>query len=169
MNLDQLANLGEFVGGVAVLLTLIYVAVQVRQGAIAQQHTNDLAQADAMQRTGAAFGAFRKMLAEPEMNAVWFKARNEGELTPEEEHLLFVALAELTYSAVASMASMESVGDVERAEAIPGVVVREMRGSRTLHRIWMPFGDDLEAYGFAPFADAVRTRIAASGAEDSPS
>ena len=31
MDLTQLANLGEFIGGVAVLVTLAYLAVQVRQ------------------------------------------------------------------------------------------------------------------------------------------
>ena len=31
MDLAQLANLGEFVGGVAVLVTLVYLAVQIRQ------------------------------------------------------------------------------------------------------------------------------------------
>ncbi len=31
MDLTQLANLGEFIGGVAVLVTLIYLTVQVRQ------------------------------------------------------------------------------------------------------------------------------------------
>ena len=31
MDLTQLANLGEFIGGVAVLATLVYLAVQVRQ------------------------------------------------------------------------------------------------------------------------------------------
>ena len=31
MDLTQLANLGEFIGGAAVLVTLIYLAVQVRQ------------------------------------------------------------------------------------------------------------------------------------------
>jgi len=31
MDLTQLANLGEFIGGVAVLVTLIYLALQVRQ------------------------------------------------------------------------------------------------------------------------------------------
>jgi hypothetical protein len=31
MDLTQLANLGEFIGGVAVLVTLIYLATQVRQ------------------------------------------------------------------------------------------------------------------------------------------
>ncbi len=33
MDLTQLANLGEFIGGVAVLVTLVYLAVQVRSGA----------------------------------------------------------------------------------------------------------------------------------------
>lgn len=32
MDLTQLANLGEFIGGVAVLATLVYLAAQVRQG-----------------------------------------------------------------------------------------------------------------------------------------
>lgn len=31
MDLTQLANLGEFIGGVAVLVTLLYLAVQIRQ------------------------------------------------------------------------------------------------------------------------------------------
>lgn len=31
MDLNQLANLGEFVGGVAVLVTLVYLALQMRQ------------------------------------------------------------------------------------------------------------------------------------------
>ena len=34
MDLTQLANLGEFLGGVAVLVTLAYLAVQVRQSTI---------------------------------------------------------------------------------------------------------------------------------------
>lgn len=32
MDLTQLANLGEFIGGVAVLVTLIYLAIQVGEG-----------------------------------------------------------------------------------------------------------------------------------------
>ncbi len=31
MDLTQLANLGEFIGGVAVLVTLIYLAIQLRR------------------------------------------------------------------------------------------------------------------------------------------
>ena len=42
MDLTQLANLGEFIGGVAVLVTLVYLAVQVRQ----VKQTNLLAASD---------------------------------------------------------------------------------------------------------------------------
>ena len=37
MNLDQLGNLGEFVSGVAVVASLIYVAIQIRQNTRATQ------------------------------------------------------------------------------------------------------------------------------------
>jgi hypothetical protein len=32
MDLTQLANLGEFIGGIAVLATLVYLAARVKQG-----------------------------------------------------------------------------------------------------------------------------------------
>ncbi len=37
MDLTQLANLGEFVGGVAVLVTLVYLAVQIREVKLANR------------------------------------------------------------------------------------------------------------------------------------
>ncbi len=47
MDLTQLANLGEFSGGVAVLVTLIYLARQVRQSTAAQTTAAEIATADA--------------------------------------------------------------------------------------------------------------------------
>jgi len=46
MDLTQLANLGEFIGGVAVLLTLIYLGVQVRHNTRAIKAANHQAQTD---------------------------------------------------------------------------------------------------------------------------
>ncbi len=39
-NLESLANLGEIIGAVAVVVSLIYLAVQVRQNTHAQQTEN---------------------------------------------------------------------------------------------------------------------------------
>ena len=37
MDLTQLANLGEFIGGVAVLVTLIYLAAELRRSRLANE------------------------------------------------------------------------------------------------------------------------------------
>ena len=55
MDLTQLANLGEFIGGVAVLVTLVYLAVQVRQGSAAQRVTSAITTAEAIRSSILAF------------------------------------------------------------------------------------------------------------------
>jgi len=40
MSLDELARLGEFIGGIGVLVTLVFVAVQLRQNTQAIQRSN---------------------------------------------------------------------------------------------------------------------------------
>ena len=40
MSLDELASLGEFIGGIGVLATLVFVAVQLRQNTRAIQRSN---------------------------------------------------------------------------------------------------------------------------------
>ncbi len=44
MDLTQLANLGEFVGGVAVLVTLVYLAAELRRGRM----SNEVASVDTL-------------------------------------------------------------------------------------------------------------------------
>jgi hypothetical protein len=48
MDLTQLANLGEFIGGVAVLVTLIYLALQIRQNTNTTNASADLEAAKLM-------------------------------------------------------------------------------------------------------------------------
>ena len=47
MDLTQLANLGEFIGGVAVLVTLIYLVIQLRQNTQELQQTTEVARGTA--------------------------------------------------------------------------------------------------------------------------
>ena len=49
MNLEQLSQLGEFVGGIAVIISLIYLALQVRSNTVAQR--SDI-EARALERLG---------------------------------------------------------------------------------------------------------------------
>ena len=62
MNLTQLANLGEFIGGVAVLVTLIYLVIQVRQGNATARAAARQTLIDTWQRTMFSLGQDRELL-----------------------------------------------------------------------------------------------------------
>ncbi len=85
MDLTQLANLGEFIGGVAVLVTLVYLALQVRQGTA-------LARASAQRETNAAFqSALAHLREEREIyrrGCVEFDA-----MSPEDQHCFELTVA----------------------------------------------------------------------------
>lgn len=66
MNLSTLAQLGEFLGGVAVLVTLIYLVVQIRQ------NTNALKRASARQTSMQNSLALRAQIDHPELSATGF-------------------------------------------------------------------------------------------------
>ncbi len=78
MDLTQLANLGEFIGGVAVLVTLIYLAIQVRQS-----NQND--RLSALKETIALYSSHGAIVASDEHVGAFVKGlRDYGSLGPEE-------------------------------------------------------------------------------------
>ncbi len=80
MDLTQLANLGEFIGGVAVLVTLVYLATQVRQG-------NRLARAQVQQdnaRMAMDFG----MASDLEATELFIRARTDYDSLSNAEKVL---------------------------------------------------------------------------------
>ncbi|MCH2171708.1 hypothetical protein MK489_13075 [Myxococcota bacterium] len=70
MNLTQLANPEELIGGIAAIITLIYLAVQVRKSAEAQRQANELAKADVLQKSAAVDSKIRQMLVDEGINAL---------------------------------------------------------------------------------------------------
>ncbi len=164
MDLAQLANLGEFIGGVAVLVTLIYLAAQVRQSAEVQRQANELAKADALHRSVTTYSTMRQMLVDEGINALWFKALQDEALSPVEEQRLFVVLQELTYSALAALSIHQAAGNLGQVEITPGFVARVVGQSQTLRRIWEPLGDELAVSDLAGFALAITTHLESEGA-----
>ena len=65
MDLDQLAKLGEFIGGMVVVVSLVYLALQARQSAITQRAEN-------YERTNARASAVLSQLANnAELNRIF--------------------------------------------------------------------------------------------------
>ncbi len=67
MDLTQLANLGEFIGGIAVLVTLLYLAVQVRSGAREQRSTA------AREATREMAAVYHTVVDSEEVAEIWLK------------------------------------------------------------------------------------------------
>lgn len=64
MNLDALGNLGDFIGGVAVLATLIYLAFQIRQNTSSVQQSNRIATANTEISVRGGYGTLTGMVVE---------------------------------------------------------------------------------------------------------
>ena len=79
MDLTQLADLGEFIGGVAVLVTLIYLAVQIRQNTkIVAAHTQTT-----LYESWATFAS--QVIQDPGVAALLVAARNpDASFSPED-------------------------------------------------------------------------------------
>ncbi len=73
MNLQELGNIGEFIGGLAVIASLIYLAVQIRQNTLSMRASAYQDAVRSANEWGALFvhhpetvSVFRKGLAEPD-------------------------------------------------------------------------------------------------------
>ena len=89
MSLGQLVNIVEFLGGVAVVVTLIYLAVQVRQSRREVETANNQAQADAHARYLTA------VATDPELSHAFAKVLwtdEQASLTSEEEERMLPLL-----------------------------------------------------------------------------
>ena len=60
--LDELGNLGDFIGGVAVLVTLVYLAIEIRQNTAQIKIGSEIARADTYARSVESFSVFRDFL-----------------------------------------------------------------------------------------------------------
>ncbi len=147
MDLTQLANLGEFIGGVAVLVTLVYLAVQVRKA-------NSLATADAYHKSTQAFSTWRQLVSDEGINEIWSRALVDAELSEAESLRLRVVLSELAWAGVAAVGNQQAVGTRGYEHLAPLAVARELR-SESLRALWADVAEDMNAYGFHEFVAAV--------------
>jgi hypothetical protein len=77
MTLEDLGNIGDFVGGIAVILTLIYLAIQIRQNTAQIAQNGKIVKASAHQDYTALVHNFNSRLAaDREFAELWLKARD---------------------------------------------------------------------------------------------
>ena len=148
MDIMELGAIGELVGGVAVLVTLIYLAMQMRQG-------NEIAKADAVYKAVNTWSVYRQMITDAGLSEVMAKARAEEELSPSEKIRLWGMIAEMTYASVAAYVNQP----YQAANFAPAAVAAEIGDCAVLRETWAILEDALRRDDMGPFADEVSRRL----------
>ena len=78
MNWDAIGAIAELIGGVAVLITLIYLSIQVKQNSRMQRQQN------VTEQTNRCIGSGQLMASDPEFADIFQRALNNMELTATE-------------------------------------------------------------------------------------
>lgn len=93
VSISQLGNIGEFVSGVAVLITLAFLAFQIRDG-------NKATRFDSRVRSRALVAEHQKLLVNPEMGRIWLEGLKRPDALSPEERLSFYNLMYLLVNAI---------------------------------------------------------------------
>ena len=106
MNIQELGSLGEFVGAIAVMITLVYLAIQTRLTRKAAEVTQRAAEETAKYasvQAGAAvaegYSRWRLLVSNLETAKIIAKARSEDKLTEAEQVVYSAAFEELIFTA----------------------------------------------------------------------
>lgn len=117
MSIAELGSLGEFVSAVAVLVTLIYLALQTRQSRIAAQET---AKFSGLQATHSMLDLYfdwrRTLFSDPDNIRIISKANEGGDLTSAEQLSLSLIFHDLFFAAAYSYASSVSGGSIHEQQ-----------------------------------------------------
>jgi len=110
--LEQLGNLGDFVGGVAVLVTLAYLAIQIRQNTEQVKIGSELARADTWARSVESFSNFRALLiSDSEVAEIFLRGcRDSSSLNPAEMLRFYLILQESFHTTQAAMKNTTASG-----------------------------------------------------------
>ena len=136
MTLQDLGALGEVIGAVAVVVSLVYVAHQIRQSSSQIELNSRHIQASMYHETNVGFVRWMSMLAQDESLAnIWYRGIREGELTPEETLRFNFALAALMVNYEGNFEQLK-LGTIERDTLkISGrTIIRAL--SSPMGRVW---------------------------------
>lgn len=110
--LDELGNLGDFIGGIAVLVTLVYLAIQIRQNTAQVKIGSEIARTDTYARSVESFSEFRSLLiSDSEMADIYLRGcRDMGSLIPAERLRFYLILQQIFHTVQAALANTTATG-----------------------------------------------------------
>ena len=132
-----LGNIGEFVGSIAVVVTLIILAFEVRQSSRAVEESNKFQRVATIDRHSDTIGRWRTQVASnPVVAGVWQKARLDQSLDDVEALQLNFTFINFTNTQRANYRRAKTVGEMGLAQQAVLAVAAEVVLSKTMQREW---------------------------------
>ncbi len=98
LDLETLSKLGEFLGGIAVLVSLIYLAIQIRQGNRQVEHNTRSLEVSTYQAITSDLNEFRALLiTHPELGRVYLQGLEDPAALDQEELFRFRGLMQTLF------------------------------------------------------------------------
>ena len=129
MSLAELGSLGEFVSAIAVLVTLVYLAIQTRQSRIAAEETASFARLNHTHGLVTLYSWWRQtILNNPDISDALLLASKKEQLSEEQKHRLSTLFEEFFFTAVFSYESQVSGGSIviDAESTSPDIAYLEM-------------------------------------------
>ncbi|HEY5645769.1 MAG TPA: hypothetical protein VIS76_07505 [Pseudomonadales bacterium] len=172
MNWDAIGAVGETIGAIAVLLTLIVLLGQVRTGNRALAESNRLERSRAIDRHAESIAVWRgRIIENPELAEIWIRAHNDEPLNETELLRANNYFIELGNTQRSNFVRGKTVGEEGlRRQAVLSVAV-EATQSHTLGELWQTLRPwmALASTEFVAAVDVEISRIEQEGMGDKTS
>ena len=161
MNWDALGAIAELVGALAVVASLLYIAVQVRAGTRASRVQSKLESVRLLN------DFIDSMIKNPELNALWNRGRKDLESLPQEEYLRFsnMCLKGFWFFSAGYFQYREGSLDDEDWYELRAVIRFWLRG-RGVRAWWATVGRVMYGKQLVEFIDAEITKLEAQMAQE---
>lgn len=138
MNWDALGAIGEIIGAIAVVITLVFLAIQVRYSTRSMDESNRLQRAAAIDRHADSVSRWRGRVAENEdLARIWFAAIHDEKLSDLDRLRLNNLWIILVNTQRSNYERAKLVGEQGLAEQAAKSIAAECLGSDTLKARWL--------------------------------
>ena len=137
MNWEAIGAIGELIGAIAVVITLVFLALQVRQSNYTMGESNRLERAAAIDRHADSISRWRGRLMEnADLATIWLTAYNDGDLSEIEILRLNNLWVDFVNTQRANYGRAKTVGDQGLARQAVVSVVAEVTASVIFKTLW---------------------------------
>ena len=154
--IQMLGSLGEFVGAIAVVATLIYLTVQVRHSREAMEENSRLAQSAVLANTFVHFSQVRRHIIDNADVARIWREGCAGQELDENDLTRFNALGqELVYGTNSIFGQAIAAGNEHLMKSMPPGLAASVHANPGIRRIWGEVREGLASRERSSFVEAV--------------